>query len=318
MTRIVLDCDPANDDALAILVAAGDPRIELLGITTVAGHATADRTATNAAIAAHVAAVTAPVSQGASLPLLRDQMLAGMVDLDHGLDGDRADLPRVRLDPRHAVDLLGELFAENPGATLVCTGPLTNIALALRRFPDFASSVGRVVILGGSWGLGNKTPAAEWNVLCDPEAAAIVYGSGMPILTLPIDVLGVAVIDSELINATETIGGPIGSFAAELLATLASLHHRAAGPQGVDHPSLLDPIAVLAAADPGIVTTAPARVDVDTRSTLNYGRTVIDFQGRSPLPANADVAVALDGDRIRAGFVESLRTLAQNEMRTIA
>jgi purine nucleosidase len=318
MTRIVLDCDPANDDALAILVAAGDPRIDLLGITTVAGHTSADRTATNAAIAAHVAGVSAPVSQGAFLPLIRDQLLAGIVDLGNGLDGDRSDLHRVQLDPRHSVELLGELFTENPGATLVCTGPLTNVALALRRYPHFASSVGRAVILGGSWGLGNKTPAAEWNVLCDPEAAAIVYGSGMPILTLPIDILGAAVIDADLIGLVEAIGGGVGSFAAELLASLASLHRRAAGPQGVDHPSLLDPIAVLAAADPAIATTALARVDIDTRSILNYGRTTIDFQGRSPLPANADVAVALDGARIRAGFVESLRILAQNEMRTIA
>ncbi len=309
---LVLDCDPGNDDALAILVAVGHAKILLQAVTTVAGHLEADRTAINAAIAiAASGARHVPVACGAAVPLVRPRLVAGILDLEAGLDAERHDRPRVDLDPRASVELIAELAMRSPGLTIACTGPLTNIALALRSHPLIASKVGRIVTLGGAWGLGNKTAAAEWNILSDPEAAQVVYESRIPITMVPIDATAQVGIDAELPKQASAVRGPAGALASELLTSLRTTHRPNFLQPG--EAALNDPLAVLVASEPSLVQTMPARVDIETTGTHTYGRTVVDFHGKSGNPPNCDVVVRFHAVATRAAFLAALQQLSQRE-----
>jgi len=307
---IIHDCDPGNDDALGILAALGHPRLNLLAVTTGAGHLAGDRTAINGAItvaAAHP--MTVPVCAGAMGPLVRERLIARILDMERGLDADRGDLQRVALDAQHSVDRIATEASARPGLTVVATGPLTNLALALRRHPDVQGRIGRIVTLSGAWGLGTKTAAAEWNILCDPEAAAIVYGSGIPITMVPVDASGTVPITDALIERVSRLKGRAASLAAELLASLVTTYR-----PGVLVPPAMplhDPCAILAAAVPEIVTTVPARVDVETTPGLNYGRTVVDFAGRTEKPNNCDVVIAFDVEATHDALVDAISRLSE-------
>lgn len=310
MIDIIHDCDPGNDDALGILVGLGHPRLKLLAVTTGAGHLAADRTAINGAIAVAAARPrVVPVSAGAEGPLVRERLIARILDMDNGLDAERADLDRVPLDALHSIDRIAAEANARPGLTIVATGPLTNLALALRRHPEIRGKIGRVVTLSGAWGLGTKTAAAEWNILCDPEAAAIVYGSGIPITMVPVDASGTVPITRALIIDVAQLSGAAASLAAELLASLVTTHR-----PGVFAPAempLHDPCAMLVVAAPEIAKTAPARVDVETAPGLNYGRTVVDFAGRTDRPNNCDVVIAFDVAATHAALVEAIAALSR-------
>lgn len=310
-TKIFFDGDPANDDALAILVAAGHPSIDLVGVTAVAGHLVVEGTALNSAIAVAMAGATdVPVAAGAALPLVRDQILAQVLDHADGLDRLRDDLPAVDLHPGHGVDLMVDTLRANPGTTLVATGPLTNVAMALRKDPGLVDVIDSIVILGGAWGLGNKSAAAEFNVLCDPEAAAIVYGSGARIVMVPVDATATVPITTELVEQVQALEGDAAQFAAELMRSLRTTHGVGPGPLGkVAESPVHDPTAVLVAVDPSLATTLRARVDIETQGRHTYGRSVIDFAGKSGLTPNADVVVELDAPRIHQMLIDSLGRL---------
>ncbi|MCX5479610.1 nucleoside hydrolase [Kaistia geumhonensis] len=310
MIDLLHDCDPGNDDAVGILAALGHPAVNLVAVTTGAGHLAFDRTAENAAITVAAARPrTVPVSRGAEGPLLRERMIARILDFESGLDSDRPDLDRVALDPLHSVDQIAAAARAHPGLTIVMTGPFTNLALALRRHPQVKDGIGRIVTLGGAWGLGTKTAAAEWNILCDPEAAAIVYGSGIPVTMVPVDASATVPIDDPLVARVAALPGPAAALAAELLASLRTTHR-----PGVFAPAempLHDPCAILAAADPALVTTVPARVDIETTSGLNYGRTVVDFAGRTDRPNNCDVVIAFDVAATQDALVGAIAALSR-------
>lgn len=307
---IIHDCDPGNDDALAILAALGHDELDLKAVTTGAGHLAHDRTARNAAIALAAAGVRdIPVAAGSEGPLVRERLIAGVLDLASALDPDRPDLPAVPLHPQHSADLMAEQVLGGSAATIVTTGPFTNLALALRRHPSLARRIERVVSLAGAWGLGNKTAAAEWNVLCDPEAATIVFGSGVPITLIPVDAASPVGITPELIADVAALPGPVAAFAAELLNSL-TLTFRP-GLFAPAHMPLNDPVAVLVAADPSLARAVQARVDVELSGRFTYGRTVIDFAGRSGEP-NADVVVSLDAARVHEAFVAAIGRLCRN------
>src|SRR5215467_5383329 len=180
--KVIVDCDPGHDDALAIMLAAANPEVDLLAITTVAGNQTLDRTTLNARRVCTVAGIDGvPVAAGCDRPLLRELVTAGDVHGESGLDGVEWPEPRVPLEPGHAVDLMIDLVMGAPGeVTIVPIGPLTNVALALRREPRIAKAVREVVLMGGSFTRGNTTPAAEFNIHTDPEAAAVVFEAGWP------------------------------------------------------------------------------------------------------------------------------------------
>ena len=307
MISVLIDCDPGNDDALGILAALGSPGLTVRAITTGAGHLAADRTARNGAIAVAMAgAGHVPVHRGVAQPLVRERLIARVLDLASALDPERPDLPAAPLAPASSAEAIVAVAEASEGLTVVTTGPLTNLALALRLRPATASNIERIVTLGGAWGLGNKTAAAEWNVLCDPDAAAIVLGAGIPLTLIPIDAAVQVVIDDDLLVAVERGGGPVSAFAAELLRSLRSTF--TPGLFGPADMPLNDPLAALVAAEPALCRTVPARVEIELAGRHTYGRTVIDFAGRSGLAPNCDVAIAFDVPATRRAFVSALST----------
>ena len=291
--KVILDCDPGHDDALAILLAGAAPELELLAITTVAGNQTLPKTTLNARRVASAAGLRVPIAAGADRPLVRPQRVAGNIHGESGLDGPTfAGEPDVPLDPRHAVDLIIELVMANPGeVVLIPVGPLTNIALAMRREPAIVERIKHISIMGGAWGLGNQTPSAEFNILVDPEAARIVMESGAPITLVPLELTHQAKAMPDVIERFDAIGTPLGDLSAELLRFFASTYKAIHGFEG---PPLHDPCAVAWVIDPTIVDTKPVHVDVETQGEFTYGRTAIDIHGVTGLPANAQVGVRLD------------------------
>jgi inosine-uridine nucleoside N-ribohydrolase len=310
MTLLVVhDRDPGNDDALPILAAFGSPTIDLRAVTTGAGHLAADRTARNAAIIVAAAGRSdVPVTRGVEGPLVRERLIAQVLDFERGLDPERNDLPAASVDARvTSAGTIARLATDEPGLIVVTTGPLTNLALALRNAPAIAPRLGGVVMLAGAWGLGNKTAAAEWNVLCDPEAAAIVFGCGALVTLIPIDAAAEVTIDDALVGMPRAVGGRIGALAAELLASLRSTFRP--GPFGPSDAPLNDPLAILLTSNPALARRLPARVEIELAGRHTYGRTVVDFAERSPLGPNCEVAVEFDVEATRRAFIDALAAL---------
>src|SRR5919201_306923 len=216
--KVILDCDPGHDDALAILLAHGNPAIELAAITTVAGNQTLDRTTLNARRVCSLAGIhDVPIVAGSERPLTRDLVTAPHIHGQSGLDGPAWGPPTVPLAPDHAVDLIVSLVMASPGEiTLVPTGPLTNVALALRREPRLVSAVREVVLMGGAYTRGNETPAAEFNVFVDPEAAAIVFGAGWPVTMVGLDLTHQALATAAVLDRIRAVGTPVAQTGVDL------------------------------------------------------------------------------------------------------
>jgi purine nucleosidase len=286
-TTIILDCDPGIDDALAIAFAAGHPGIELAGITSVAGNVSLARTTRNALdVADFVGAGDVPVTAGCAGPLLRPALDARDVHGATGLGG--AVLPQAARGPvaGHASDFIIETIAAAPGEiTLVATGPLTNVAMALRKEPRIASWVRQFVIMGGSAGRGNVTPAAEFNMWADPEAAAIAFGAGWTVRMIGLDVT-LQALATEPVRARLASLGTLGSVL--LLPALAEY-------TSLPEPPVHDVCAVVAVAEPDIFGFTQASVAVETAGRLTSGMTVTDFAPSGP--PNAQVATSIDVDR---------------------
>ncbi len=296
---IILDCDPGHDDALAIVLACASPELEVLGITTVAGNAElADTTRNALRVLTLLGRTSIPLATGADRPLIRAPLVQPTFHGETGLDG--ADLPEATVAPvaQSAIELTAALVrASALPVTLVPTGPLTNIALFLRAFPSLHGRIGAISLMGGSLGVGNTTASAEFNVWQDPEAAAAVFESGIPILMAGLDVTHRALVLPGDIARLDGLGTRTGRIFADLMRFFA-IHHR--DRYGWEGPPIHDAVAVGVLVAPWLVTRRPMRVDVETGDGLTRGRTVGDEQGISGRPANAEVGVDLD----RARFLE--------------
>jgi inosine-uridine nucleoside N-ribohydrolase len=292
--RILLDCDPGHDDAIAILLALASPEIDLAGITTVQGNQTLEKTTANAIRILEFAGRTdVPVAAGAYRPLLREPFVAKYVHGESGLDGPA--LPPAQGSPldQHAVDFLGEHV---DGATLVAVGPLTNVALLLARYPEARPE--RLVLMGGSIGVGNVTPAAEFNIWADPEAAARVFESGLDITMIGLDVTHEALMtkaDADRLRET----GRVGTLVAELWEFYNRFHSQT---YGFDGSPIHDAVALAHAFRPELVETAHRHVAIECGSELTRGRTVVDLWRRTENEPNAYVGVGIDG----RAFIELL------------
>ena len=299
--RILIDCDPGHDDAIAILLALASPEVEVVGITTVAGNQTLEKTTANAIrVLDFVGRDETPVAVGADAPLLREPFVAAYVHGETGLDGP--DLPPPQREPvkQHAVDFLAEHVV---GTTLVALGPLTNVALLLARYPGAKPE--RLVIMGGSIGLGNVIPAAEFNIWADPEAAARVFASGLDLTMIGLDVTHQALLmneDAEQLRAS----GRTGKMVAELYDFFHRFHEDTYGFGGSP---IHDAVAVAHVFRPGLVETKHCHVAIETASELNRGRTVVDLWRRTEQPPNAHVGVGVDGRAFVALLLERLPTL---------
>ncbi len=292
---ILLDCDPGHDDAIALLLALASPELELRGVTTVAGNQTLEKTTANAIRVLDFAGRNdVPVARGADRPLLRDPFVAAYVHGDTGLDGP--DLPPPQREPiaQHAVDFLKEHV---DGATLVPVGPLTNVALLLAQHPQAKPK--RIVLMGGAIGLGNVTPAAEFNIWADPEAAARVFASGIELTMIGLDVTHQALLmneDAEHLRAS----GRTGRMVAELYDFFHRFH---ADIYGFGGSPIHDAVALAYVFRPDLVETKHCQVAVECDSELTRGRTVVDLWNRTgEAVPNAHVGVGVDA----RGFIELL------------
>jgi len=311
MTRsIILDCDPGHDDALAILLAAGDPRAELLAVTTVAGNQTVEKVTRNARAVCTVAGVEGvTVAQGASRPLVREAIIAPEYHGDSGLDGPELPEPTVPLDPRRAAELIVQVVMDRePGTVdLVPTGPLTNIALALALEPRLADRVRGVTLMGGSYTRGNRTPAAEFNIMADPEAAAAVFAAPWPVTMVGLDLTHQALADEAFRGRVRALGTPLAGFVEELLEFFTAAYAR----RGFAAPAVHDLCAVAAVLDPDVMTYRDAFVTVELTGTWTTGMTVTDFEGLLGQPVNTRVAVSLDRERLWDMAVAAIERLGR-------
>jgi len=286
--KVLLDCDPGIDDAFAIAFGCGHPGLELCGITTVAGNVSLDRTTHNAlAVLEFLGHGDVPVAAGSPVPLLRPVQDARSVHGESGLGAARLPAPRGRPVAAHAVDFLIEQIAAAPGElTLVATGPLTNVALAVRRHPPLVTQVADFVIMGGSAGRGKMTPAAEFNIWWDPEAAAIVFGAGWRVTMAGLDVTHQALATAE----TEDRMRGLGPLADELLLPGLRGYRSVAGQAGQP---VHDVCALALIAAPALFGCEPARVEVETRGQWTAGMTVTDFAAPAS-EHNALVAMSVE------------------------
>ncbi len=308
--KIIIDTDPGQDDAVAILVALASPEIELLGITTVGGNVSVAHTTANALKTLELAGrADIPVHAGAARPLRRAPVGAAHVHGATGFEGVDLPAPKLRAQAEPAVEfLVRTLTAHPPGSVTLCTiGPMTNIALALRRAPAIASRIGRVVAMIGAWSeVGNITAAAEFNAYADPDAAAVVFASGIPIVMVPLDVTHRLQISAARLSRLRALGNRIGPVVADWFAFEKRFE---AKKYGTDGGPLHDPNTILWLLRPELYEGRSVNVRFETESPLTLGMSVVDWWGVSGLAANALVLRTVDADGVFALLNERLGRL---------
>jgi inosine-uridine nucleoside N-ribohydrolase len=306
MTDIILDCDPGHDDAIALMLALASPEVNLLGVTTVAGNQTLEKTTANAIrVLDHLGRDAVPVAAGAARPLVRERHVAAHVHGETGLDGP--DLPPPAREPEsvHAIDWIARAIAASAGpVTLVPTGPLTNVALFLARYPDLAAKLERIVLIGGAFGEGNITPAAEFNIWADPEAAHRVFSSGLDVTMVGLDVTHRALMTPAHVDRLADTGRA-GRLVADLYGFYSQFHRRS---YGWDGSPVHDAVAVAHVVDGSLLRTAHRGVVVDCGPELSRGRTHADLRHAHWEP-NCHVAVEIDAERFLSLLVERIATL---------
>ncbi len=299
---IILDCDPGHDDAIALVLALASPELELRAVTSSAGNQTPDKTLRNVLrMLTLLKRSDIPVAGGAIKPLMRDLIIADNVHGESGLDGPALPEPGFAPLDCTAVELMAKILRESPEAvTLVATGPQTNVALLLNSHPELHAKIARIVIMGGAMGLGNWTPAAEFNIFVDPEAAEIVFQSGIPVVMAGLDVTHRAQIMAEDIERFRRIGNPVAATVAELLDFFMEYHKTEKwGFQGAP---LHDPCTIAWLLKPAIFTTVDCWVGIETQGKYTQGMTVVDYYFLTGNTPNTTVMTDID----REAFVDLL------------
>jgi purine nucleosidase len=312
---IIIDCDPGHDDALAILLALGAPdELEVLAITTVAGNVPLELTHTNARKVIELAGrPEIPVHAGCAQPLVRRLVIADYVHGATGLDGFDLPEPTVPLAEVHAVDaLIAHLEARPPGTVTLCPiGPLTNVATAISKAPAIMPRIREIVLMGGAIGLGNATPAAEFNIFVDPHAADAVFRSGVPIVMFGLDVTHQALVSPARLEAIRRLDTGVTRAVVGLLEFYNRYDQAKRGQSGAP---LHDPCAIAWLLQPDLFSGRACHVAIETQSELTMGRTVVDWHSRGRLsrgaePANATVIDSLDADGFFALLTDRLARL---------
>jgi len=308
--KIIIDTDPGQDDAVAILLALASPELDVLGITAVAGNVPLSLTQLNARKICELAGrPQTRVFAGASRPMVRPLVTAENVHGKTGLDGPVLPEPAMPLQDRHAVDFIVEtLMAEEAGSVTLCPlGPLTNIGLALVREPRIAGRIGEIVLMGGGFFEGgNVTPAAEFNIHVDPHAADVVFRSGAPITMMPLDVTHKALTTATRVAAFRRLGTRVGTATAEMLDFFERYDERK---YGTDGGPLHDPCVIAYLLRPALFSGRHVNVVIETASELTMGMTVIDWWGVTDRPRNAQVMREIDADGYFALLTERIGRL---------
>lgn len=309
--KIILDCDPGHDDAIAILLAHGNPDIELLAVTTVVGNQTLEKVTRNALAVARIANITnVPFAAGSVRPLVRQIEVAPDIHGDSGMDGPVLPEPTIKLDPRHAVDLIIDTIMSHPPKTitLVPTGGLTNIALAVRKEPKIAERVKEVVLMGGGYHVGNWSAVAEFNIKIDPEAAHIVFNEKWPVVMVGLDLTHQALATPEVVEKIAAVKTQPAQFVLELLEFFGKMYKQA---QGFTYPPVHDPCAVAYVINPDLVQTQRVPVDIELTGTLTLGMTVADFRFPAEESCHTKVATKLDHTGFWDLVVDALKRIGE-------
>lgn len=306
--KIILDCDPGHDDAVAILLAAGNPGIELLGITTIGGNQTLEKVTFNARQVCTVAGLTdVPIHAGCTRPLVRPVETAPDIHGDTGMEiqGYQLPEPTVGLEEGHAVDfIIDTVMSNEPGTvTLVPTGPLTNIAMAARKEPRIVERVAEVVLMGGGYHVGNWSAVAEFNIKVDPEAAHIVFNESWLVTMVGLDLTHQALATDKVEARIKALNTDVADFVVGLFGFFRDAYKNA---QGFEHPPVHDPCTVAYLIDPTVVTTQKVPVDIELTGALTTGMTVADFRAPAPADCHTQVAVDLDHGRFWDMVVDAI------------
>lgn len=310
MTRIplILDCDPGHDDALAMILSAYNPALELLGITTVSGNGGIAKVTLNARRVATLAKIDVPIAEGAGKAILGAIEAATDIHGESALDGAELPEPKMELSKLHAVDLIAQLVSNHPTpVTLVATGPLTNIALFLKMYPQLKDRISEIVFMGGSAGRGNRTPYAEFNIWMDPEAADVVLRSGLPLTMCGLDVTHQALVTKEIFADLEAMNTTLSKTIIGLLKFFAKTYDEVFE---MPDPPLHDPVAVALLIDRTVVRSRHVNVQVELSGTLTRGATVVDIHQRLGEKANCDVALELDFQKFWAMTLDAIKKAA--------
>lgn len=297
--KIIIDTDPGQDDAVAILLAFASPEnVEVLGITAVAGNVPLPLTEKNARIICELAGRPETlVFAGCDAPMHRKLVTAEHVHGKTGLDGPQMDAPTMPLQSQHAVDFIIDTLRNEPeGTVTLCPiGPLTNIATAFEKAPDIIPRIQEIVLMGGAYfEVGNITPAAEFNIYVDPEAAKIVFGSGVPLVVMPLDVTHKALTTKKRIAAFQEMGTKVGDMVAAWTDFFERFDMAKYGSEGAP---LHDPCTIAYLIDPTLFTGRLINVEIETDSALTLGMTVADWWGITDRPKNATFVGDLDAER---------------------
>ncbi len=313
----IIDCDPGHDDAMAILLGART--LDVKGITTVHGNVPLSLTTLNARkVVAFAGLNGVPIAAGMDRPLVREAIHAPEVHGQSGLDGPELPEPAVAIVDEHAVEFIKRTAAEVDDLHLVPVGPLTNVAAALRRYPQLAERIAQISLMGGSLTFGNSTPAAEFNIWADPDAAHVVFTSGIPIKMIGLNVTRQVGATPERRAQVRRIGNETARIVAELLDFYSERLKKLFGLKGG---SMHDPLAVAALIDSDVLRFEPMHVSIELRGEHTYGMTLCDYRHHEPSdieaggngilrgePANAEVAIGVNDDRFWELFLDVLTT----------
>jgi purine nucleosidase len=308
--RIIIDTDPGVDDALAFLLALASPEIQLEALTTTQGNVTLEKATRNAlsvlelACASHI-----PVARGSLLPLVEPLRASADVHGESGIGNAKLPEPVTKPVPKHAVDYLIErVLAEPNEISIFPIGPLTNIAMAIRKEPRFARAVRELVIMGGAiLEYGNITPQAEFNIWVDPHAAHIVFHSGIPITLIPLDVTHKCLLKQEHVDRLMKIDSPISRFIRDAM----EVYLEASFQLGYEGSSLHDPLTLATIVAPELLTSKEYYVDVDISGGVSMGKTFADIMNVTKKPSNMRVAMQVRGEEFVELFLQRMEALSR-------
>ena len=304
-TKIILDCDPGHDDAVAIILAGKNPAIELLGITIVSGNQTLDKTVRNALNITQHLGLDVPVLCGCSEPMVRKKVVAGDIHGESGLDGPVFPPLERKAEPEHAVNFIIRTLMESEGdITVVTTGPMTNLAMAMRMEPKIVEKIKQIVLMGGSYTNGNVSPAAEFNIMADAEAAYVCFTCGRSITMVGLDVTRKVLCYPSIVERMDKVGNRASKLFVDLMGHFCKTQKEVFGWEGGP---LHDPVTIAYLIDPSVLKVKPMNVRVDIRSTESYGRTNCDFFDYLHLPHTADVATDINVEKFWDIIEDNLR-----------
>ncbi|MCE9884309.1 ribosylpyrimidine nucleosidase [Obesumbacterium proteus] len=290
--KIILDCDPGHDDAIAIMLAARHPAIDLLGITIVAGNQTLNKTLVNGLNVCQKLDINVPIHAGMPKPIMREQIVADNIHGESGLDGP-IFAPLVRkAESKHAIQYIIDTLMNSDGdITLVPVGPLTNIAVAMRMQPAILPKIREIVLMGGAYGTGNFTPSAEFNIYADPEAARVVFTSGVPLVMMGLDLTNQTTCTADVISRMKKVGGPAGELFSDIMSfTLKTQYENYGLAGGPVH----DATCIGYLINPDAFKMQDMYVEIDVNNGPCYGRTVCDELGVTGKQPNTKVGMTID------------------------